>query len=204
MRSAPFLLAILLIAAPAWGQESPAPPAAAPAPSGPRVVIATAMGDITLALDPARAPATVKNFLRYAKEGHYTGTVVYRVVPGFLIQAGSWDAQGHGRPGHKGIALESDNGLANVRGAVAMAHGDDPLSTMAEFFIDLADNPSLDRHPGDPPNSGFTVFGRVVAGMDVVDAIAKVPLGDNGPMKGQAPVEPIAITKVTILPAPAP
>jgi cyclophilin family peptidyl-prolyl cis-trans isomerase len=166
-----------------------------------QVLIQTSMGDITLQLDPAHAPATVANFERYAKEGHFDGTVFYRVAPGFVIQAGSYDAKGHYRQVHKPIPLEANNGLKNVRGAVAMARVDEPASATAEFFIDLADNPGIDQAATDTANTtGFAVFGNVVSGMDVVDKIAAVPLGDNGPMRGAAPVTPIVITKVSLLP----
>jgi peptidyl-prolyl cis-trans isomerase A (cyclophilin A) len=166
-----------------------------------QVLIQTSMGDITLQLDPAHAPLTTANFERYVKEKHFDGTVFYRVAPGFVIQAGSYDAKGHYRPVHKPIPLEANNGLKNVRGAVAMAHGDDPNSATAEFFIDLADDPGIDQAATDTANTtGFAVFGNVVSGMDVVDKIAAVPLGDNSPMKGQAPVTPVVISKVTLLP----
>jgi peptidyl-prolyl cis-trans isomerase A (cyclophilin A) len=166
-----------------------------------QVLIQTSMGDIILQLDPAHAPLTVANFERYVKDKHFDGTVFYRVAPGFVIQAGSYDAKGHYRSVHKPIPLEANNGLKNVRGAVAMAHGDDPNSATAEFFIDLADNPGIDQAATDTANTtGFAVFGNVVSGMDVVDKIAGVPLGDNGPMKGQAPVTPVVITKATLLP----
>lgn len=169
------------------------PPSAAP-----QVIISTSMGDITLALDSVHAPATVANFLRYVREGHYDGTLVYRVVPGFVIQAGSFDAPMHTRPVHEPIALESSNGLTNVRGAVAMARTDDPNSATAEFFIDLSDNADLDHKADDKGSTtGYAVFGHVVAGMDVADAMAKVPLGDNGPIPGAAPVTPITITRVS-------
>jgi cyclophilin family peptidyl-prolyl cis-trans isomerase len=193
MRSAILLLAALLLISPAAAEEQVSP-------SGPRVLISTSMGDITLQLDSAHAPATVANFLRYAKEGHYDGTVVYRVVPGFVIQAGSWDADVHARPVHDPIALEANNGLNNVRGAVAMARLD-PNSATAEFFIDLADNGNLDHQANDTADTtGYAVFAHVVSGMDIVDKIAAVPLGDNGPMKGAAPVDPVTINKVSILP----
>lgn len=168
-----------------------------------KVLIETSLGDITLELDHARAPVTVDNFLRYVNEGHFDGTVVYRVVPGFVIQAGSFDADIHERPAHEPIALEANNGLSNVRGAIAMARADDPASATAEFFIDLADNPRLDHQPSDPDNrTGYTVFGHVTAGMDVVDKIAAVALGDHGPMPGAAPVDPIVIRKVSVLAVP--
>ena len=166
-----------------------------------RVRIETSMGDITLELDHERAPATVENFLRYVNEGHFDGTVVYRVVPGFVIQAGSFDADVQARPTHEPIALEATNGLSNVRGAVAMARGDEPASATAEFFIDLADNPRLDHQSSDPDNhTGYAVFGHVSIGMDVVDKIAAVALGDRGPMPGAAPADPVTIRKVSVLP----
>jgi peptidyl-prolyl cis-trans isomerase A (cyclophilin A)/peptidyl-prolyl cis-trans isomerase B (cyclophilin B) len=170
-------------------------------PNRPEVIIHTSLGDITLILDRTKAPVTVANFLRYAQEGHYDGTVFYRVVPGFVIQAGSYDADVHARPVHDPIALEANNGLANTRGAIAMARQDDPNSATAEFFIDLSDNPALDHHPDDSANqTGYAVFGTVVSGMDVVDKIAAVPLGDHGPMPGAAPVEPVVIQKIEIAP----
>jgi cyclophilin family peptidyl-prolyl cis-trans isomerase len=174
-------------------------------PSGPKVLIETSMGNITLQLDHVHAPVTVDNFLRYVNEGHFDGTVVYRVVPGFVIQAGSWDADVQARATHDPIPLEANNGLHNTRGSIAMARGDDPVSATAEFFIDLADHPELDHRTSDPDNrTGYAVFGQVIAGMDVVDKIAAVPLGDHGPMPGAAPLDPILIRKVSVLPGPQP
>jgi len=168
---------------------------------GPKVLVETSLGDITLQLDAAHAPATVDNFLRYVSDGHYDGTVVYRVVPGFVIQMGSYDADVQSRPVRDPIVLEANNGLSNRRGTVAMARADDPNSATAEFFINLADNTSLDHHADDPGNAtGYAVFAKVVAGMDVVDRIAAVALGDHGPMPGAAPVDPVIIRKVRVLP----
>ncbi len=177
-------------------------PAAAQTAAAPAARIETSLGNITITLDPAHAPATVANFLRYAREGHFDGTVVYRVVPGFVLQAGSFDAQGNQKAAHEPIALESANGLANLRGAVAMARESDPASGAAEFFIDLADNPALDPEPGAPPNTtGYAVFGKVTDGMDVVDKIAAVPTGGKGPFPDAAPVTPVVIKKVTVIEA---
>jgi peptidyl-prolyl cis-trans isomerase A (cyclophilin A) len=175
------------------------PVLAAPPDPAPQVLISTSMGDIAVALDPAHAPVSVENFLRYVKEGHYEGTLVYRVAPGFVIQAGSYDTPTHSRDVHDPIALEAGNGLSNLRGTIAMARQAAPNTATAEFFINLTDNTRLDHHADDTANStGYAVFGHVVSGMDVVDKIAAVPLGDNGPMAGQAPVTPIVITKVTV------
>jgi cyclophilin family peptidyl-prolyl cis-trans isomerase len=168
--------------------------------SGPVAKIKTSLGTITVALDRAQAPATVDNFIRYAKEGHYDGTMVYRVVPHFVIQAGSIDAKGKARPTHDPIPLESGNGLRNVRGAIAMARGASPVSATAEFFIDLANNKSLDAKPADPPHTtGYAVFGKVVAGMRVVDKIAAAPLnGGTGPFPDADPATAVVIEKVTV------
>lgn len=202
------ILAALLLTAPALAQEAPPPPvdaqAVTPAPvnppmTGPKILIATSMGDITLQLDSARAPKSVANILRYVREKHFDGTAFYRVAHGFVIQMGSFDAGGKGRGIHPGpVAFEGDNGLRNLRGTVAMARGEPLDSATAEFFINLADNPGLDRDAADPA-SGYAVFGQVAAGMEVVDAIGAVPTGDNGPMPGQAPVTPIVVKKVTLL-----
>ncbi|MES2294641.1 MAG: peptidylprolyl isomerase [Pseudomonadota bacterium] len=223
MRSIIIVAALLITSGAAFAQDVPAaapppggtttpPPAdtAAPAPpgnpamTGPQLLISTAMGDITLQLDSVRAPKSVASILRYVKDRHYNGTVVYRVVKGFAIQMGSWDANVKGRPGHAPSPLEANNGLSNLRGTVALAHGDD-LMASADFFINVADNTALDHKADDPGNTtGFTVFGQVTSGMDVVDTISNVPVGDHGPMPGQAPVDPILIQKVSVVGEPDP
>ena len=184
-------------AAPDQAAPAPAPAASNPPMTGPKLLVSTAMGDITIQLDAQRAPKSVANVLRYVREKHYDGTVVYRVVKDFVIQMGSFGAHSKGRGVHPGkVTLESDNGLHNVKGAVALAHGEDPDSATADFFIDLTDNAPLDKNPS---SVGYAVFGQVIGGMDVVDKIAQVPVGDDGPMKGQAPVDPIALKKITII-----
>jgi len=190
----------------AAAQPAPVPEAVAQAPSnppmtGPKILIATSMGDITLQLDSVRAPKSVANVLRYVREKHYDNTAFYRVAHGFVIQMGSFDANGKGRGIHPGpVALEANNGLSNLRGTVAMARAEEPDSATAEFFINLADNLPLDHKADDPANTtGYAVFGQVISGADVVDAIGQVPTGDNGPMPGQAPVTPIIVKKVTVL-----
>ena len=204
------ILAALLLATPVLAQtpdvQAPPPPVpqsvdvlANPPMTGPRLLIQTAMGDITLQLDDQRAPASVASILGFVKKKHYDGTVVYRVAKGFVIQMGSFEAHNKGRGFFpKPVPLEAGNGLHNLRGTVAMAHGDDPTSGNAEFFINLTDNTQIDQKPGQP-NDGFAVFGQVASGMDVVDAISQVPTGDDGPMKGQAPVDPILVKKISVL-----
>jgi peptidyl-prolyl cis-trans isomerase A (cyclophilin A)/peptidyl-prolyl cis-trans isomerase B (cyclophilin B) len=166
----------------------------------PSVAIETSMGTITLELDRVHAPKTVDNFLRYVGEGHYDGTLVYRVAPGFVIQAGSYDSATNSRTVHDPIPLEAGNGLTNQRGTIAMARQSDPGSATAEFFINLADNANLDRQPGDADGmTGYAVFGRVIRGMDVVDKIAAVPVGAGGPMVGQWPQTSIVIQHIRLL-----
>jgi cyclophilin family peptidyl-prolyl cis-trans isomerase len=171
--------------------------------AGITVTLETSMGNIVLELDPVHAPRSVANFLRYVEEKHFDNTLFYRVEPGFVIQAGSFGADGNGRAVHDPIPLEANNGLKNVRGAISMARTDDPASADAEFFIVLADNPALDHQPADPGNNtGYAVFGHVVRGMDVVDKIAAVPLGSNGPFPGAAPTTPIVIRRAVVLSPP--
>jgi cyclophilin family peptidyl-prolyl cis-trans isomerase len=220
------IIGLVLLATPALAQEPPAaapppatqdqqpapppaeatPPAAAPAPSnppmtGPKILISTSMGDITVQLDEVRAPKSVANVLSYVREKHYDNTAFYRVAHGFVIQMGSFDAKGKGRPIHKGVVpLEANNGLSNLRGTVALGREEAPDTAKAEFYINLADNTPLDHKADDPGNNtGYAVFGQVVSGMEVVDAIGTVPTGDNGPMPGQAPVTPIIVKKVMLL-----
>jgi cyclophilin family peptidyl-prolyl cis-trans isomerase len=166
----------------------------------PTVAIDTSMGTITIELDRAHAPKTVDNFLRYVAEGHYDGTLVYRVAPGFVIQAGSYDSATNARPTHDPIPLEAGNGLKNLRGTIAMARESEPDTATAEFFINLADNANLDQQPDDiERTTGYAVFGRVISGMDVVDKIGTTPIGMGGPMPGQWPQTPITIEKIRVV-----
>jgi cyclophilin family peptidyl-prolyl cis-trans isomerase len=175
---------------------------AATATASPEARMETNMGTIVIALDADKAPATVANFIRYAKEGHYNGTIFYRVVPDFVIQAGSLGADGKWRPTHKAIPLETASDLSNKRGTVAMAREEKPASALAEFFINLSDDNArgLDRKAMEAPNTaGYAVFGHVTSGMAVVDAIAAVKIGGgNGPFPANDPVKPVIIKKVTI------
>jgi len=172
-----------------------------------QATIETSMGKITVSLDDAHAPKTVANFIRYAREGHFDGTVVYRVERGFVLQMGSYDAKGNQRPMHESIALESATGLTNLKGTLSMARTSDPNSATSEFFINLSDNAALDPTPGAPPNTtGYAVFGHITSGQDVVDQIASVPLGGmTGPFPPESsPLKPVTITKVTVTETPAP
>jgi cyclophilin family peptidyl-prolyl cis-trans isomerase len=165
------------------------------------VHIQTSLGEIDVGLDAAHAPKTVANFLRYAREGHFDGTMIYRVVPGFVLQMGSYDTKGNARPTNPPIPLESANGLLNLRGTLSMARSDNPASATAEFFINLSDNSSLDPTEGKAPNTtGYAVFGKVVEGMSVVDTISRVPLnGGQGPFPDADPAAPVVIKSVTVV-----
>ena len=175
-----------------------APIFAAGGSENPSVRMETSLGEIVIELDGAQAPATVANFLDYVKAGHYDGLVFHRVIGGFMIQGGGFDAEMRQRPTRAAIPNESANGLSNRRGTIAMARTSDPNSATAQFFINLVDNESLDRgRAGD--GWGYCVFGRVVTGMDVVDRIAAVPTAARGPMR-DVPREPVVITRTTLTP----
>jgi cyclophilin family peptidyl-prolyl cis-trans isomerase len=182
--------------------EPPPPPKPTnPAMQGPKLLIDTSMGYISVQLDAVHAPQSVANILRYVREKHYDGTCFYRVAKGFVIQMGSWTPKMEGRPVHEGpVPLEANNGLHNLRGTLALGREEAPDSAKAEFFINLADNLGLDHSADDPGNTtGYAVFGQVIDGMDVVDAIGNVPTGDGGPMPGQWPLTPVVVKKVVIL-----
>jgi cyclophilin family peptidyl-prolyl cis-trans isomerase len=185
-----------------------APEPAAP-PASPRVLLVTSMGEITLELDAAAAPATVENFLAYARDGHYNGTIFHRAIPGLLVQAGGFTADLQQKPSRAPVASEAGNGLSNRRGTVAAARDRGVAdSATAQFFFNLVDNPKFDRtDPGSAYTAGYTVFGRVLQGLDVVDRIAAVPTRAQGPFPAWVPVVPVVIERVQVLdaaPAPAP
>jgi len=160
------------------------------------VVIETDFGTIQLALDSEHAPKTVENFLRYVDSGHYDGTVFHRVIPGFMAQGGGFDARYEKKPVAAPVENEADRGIKNVRGTVAMARTGEPHSATAQFFVNVADNAFLDHTSKTPTGWGYTVFGTVVSGMDVVDRIVATSTGARGPFAKDAPLEPIAIRSV--------
>jgi len=161
----------------------------------PQVDVRTSAGTIRLELYPAKAPKTVENFMQYVRDGHYNGTVFHRVIDGFMIQGGGMGANMQQKPTRKPIPIESKNGLKNEIGSVAMARTSDPDSATAQFFINVADNSFLNwGHPRGDGN-GYTVFGKVVSGMDVVTKIAKTPTGAN-----DVPRQAVVIESVTLVP----
>jgi peptidyl-prolyl cis-trans isomerase A (cyclophilin A) len=161
-----------------------------------KVKLATSAGDIVIELDKAKAPKTVENFVQYVKDGHYNGTVFHRVIPNFMIQGGGMTADMTEKTTRASIPLESKNGLSNVRGSIAMARTNDPNSATSQFFINVQDNPRLDAANARDGN-GYAVFGKVIAGMDVVDKIRAVPTSSKG-MHDDVPMMPVTINKATI------
>lgn len=160
------------------------------------VKLVTTQGDIVLQLDATKAPRTVDNFVQYVKAGHYNGTVFHRVIDGFMIQGGGMTPDLKEKPTRAPIQLESQNGLSNQRGTVAMARTRDPHSATAQFFINVKDNAFLDAARS-PDGQGYAVFGKVTQGMDVVDRIRKVRTTQLG-MYADVPAEPVIIKQAVI------
>jgi len=149
----------------------------------PQVLLTTSLGQITMELDPSAAQSTVNNFLNYVNNGYYTSTLFHRVLPGFVVQAGGFTSGMVKKPGQTApIVLQSNNGLSNLRGSVAMARLSSPVdSATSEFFINLVDNTFLNYKSEIDAERGYTVFGNVLQGMDVADNMAKQPVGlSNG------------------------
>ena len=155
------------------------------------------MGAIELALDDEKAPATVANFVQYANDGHYAGTIFHRVIDGFMIQGGGFTRGMNQKPTREPVRNEAMNGLKNLRGTIAMARTMVVDSATSQFFINLVDNDFLDFQSPTPQGFGYAVFGKVTSGMDVVDAIAKVKTGDAGPHQN-VPVKAVVIKKVVV------
>jgi cyclophilin family peptidyl-prolyl cis-trans isomerase len=198
----------LALALPAPAQ-APAPPAAAPVASQPapaakpRVQLLTSYGPIVVELEPELAPKTVANFLQYVKDGHYKGTIFHRVIDGFMIQGGGMLENLEEKPARAPIQNEAPQtfkaGLKNSRGTIAMARTTNPNSATAQFYINVADNPSLDPHGFSEEGFGYCAFGRVVSGLDAVDKIAKVKTEWRRGM-GDIPQFPVRIKDAVVLP----
>ncbi len=161
------------------------------------VKIHTNHGVITLELNAEKAPETVANFLRYATEGFYDGTIFHRVINGFMIQGGGMEPGMIQKTTREPIKNEADNGLGNLSGTIAMARTMDPHSATAQFFINVADNGFLDHTAKDSQGWGYCVFGKVTDGMDVVNRIKQVETSSSGGHQ-DVPVEDIIIEKVTV------
>jgi peptidyl-prolyl cis-trans isomerase A (cyclophilin A) len=183
------LLTAALIVAQAAASPSPSP-----SPAGPVATVETSMGRIRIALDQERSPISVANFAKYARSGHYAGTVFHRVMPNFMIQGGGMTPELQEKPTSPPIRNEARNGVRNTRGSVAMARTNDPNSATSQFFINLKDNPFLDFGI---QGAGYAVFGQVIDGMDVVDKIAAVRTKTAGPYEN-VPVTPVVIKSVKV------
>lgn len=158
------------------------------------ILMKTSKGDITLELDKEKAPKTVANFMKYVESGHYNGVIFHRVIGGFMIQGGGFDENMNQKPAPYTVENEADNGLANEVGTIAMARTNDPHSGGAQFFINVKDNDFLNHRGKNPQGWGYCVFGKVVDGMDVVEAIEAVPTGAQ-----DVPKDPVTIIDVSVV-----
>jgi cyclophilin family peptidyl-prolyl cis-trans isomerase len=163
--------------------------------TNPKVIMKTSMGDITVELYPDKAPITVKNFFSYVDEKFYDGTIFHRVMKGFMVQGGGLTPEFRSKPAKSAIKNEAANGLKNKRGTISMARMDDPDTATCQFFINHVDNPGLDHSDNAPGGYGYAVFGKVVKGIDVVDAIADVQIMTRS---GRANVPRETITIISV------
>ncbi len=161
------------------------------------VILSTSLGDITLELDAEKAPHSVKNFLEYANAGFYDGTIFHRVIPGFMVQGGGFNEEMNQKETNAPVPNEAENGLTNDKYTVAMARTPDPHSATSQFFINSSDNAFLNFKSATPDGYGYTVFGKVVKGEEVVDAIEQVRTGQVGP-HGDVPLEPVVIKSAKV------
>jgi peptidyl-prolyl cis-trans isomerase B (cyclophilin B) len=199
------LSAALTLPALAQQEAPPAAPSetAAPAPAettteeNPMVILKTSKGDVKIELYPAKAPDTVANFLKYVDDGFYNGTIFHRVINGFMIQGGGFTRNMQQKATRAPVKNEAANGLKNDRGTIAMARTGDPHSATAQFFINVVDNGFLNFTSPDPRGYGYCVFGKVVSGMEAVDAIKVVATGSQ-----DVPVETVEILQAVRAPAP--
>ena len=171
------------------------------APMPVTVVFETNLGSISLELYPDKAPKTVANFTDYVRADHYNGTLFHRVIAGFMAQGGGFTADLRQKPTNGQITNEADNGLLNVRGSIAMARTADPHSASGQFFINLADNTFLNFSAPTRQGWGYAVFGKVTAGMDVVDAMAALPTGAAGPFGSDVPKQAVIVEAAKVLEA---
>lgn len=184
------VIAMVLVPLLAW---------AAPGGGKPRVKLETSKGVIVLELEPAKAPLTVNNFLDYVRAGFFDGTVFHRVIPGFMIQGGGYTTSLERKQTGEPILNEATNGLKNLKGTIAMARTGEVNSATAQFFINLVDNAALDNQSTTDAGFGYCVFGRVVQGMQVVEAIGAVPTGAAGPFSKDVPRTAVVITRATVV-----
>ncbi|OOG60098.1 peptidylprolyl isomerase [Rhodanobacter sp. C03] len=201
------LLAALLLLLPLTLTAQTTKPATTASPA-PQVLLRTSQGNITLELYPDKAPKSVANFLQYVRDGFYDGTLIHRAIPGYLVQGGLYTRDLQPKRTRPAIVSEADNGLSNLRGTLAVARGADPNSGTAQFFFNLVDNRRLDFVGNQSGLTwGYTVFGKVTKGMDVVDKIAAMPTHALGPFAGDVPNPLVLIESAHVVgeeaPAPA-
>ena len=165
----------------------------------PRILMETSMGNIVLELDRAKAPKSVENFVQYVQDGFYNGTIFHRVIKDFMAQGGGFTPNFAQKPTRATVTNEADNGLKNVRGSIAMARTNDPHSATAQFFINTVDNDFLNFSAPTARGWGYTVFGKVVEGMDVIDKIRTTPTGSGGPFPADVPATTVLIKKVSMV-----
>ncbi len=168
--------------------------------ANPQLEVKTSQGTVTIELYQDKAPKTVENFLQYAKDGFFNGTIFHRVIPGFMIQGGGFTPDMKQKETRAQIQNEATNGLKNETGTLAMARTNDPHSASAQFFINLKDNAFLDHKAPNDRGWGYAVFGKVVQGFDIVEKIAKIPTGRSGAFQ-DVPNTPVLIESVKLLPA---
>ena len=162
------------------------------------IIIRTTLGNLSLELDSERAPKSVANFIAYAKDGHYNGTIFHRVIDNFMIQGGGFEVGMNEKPSGTPIENEADNGLKNDFGTVAMARTTDPHSATAQFFINVTDNDFLNHTAPNSKGWGYAVFGKIVDGMDILDKIRAVATGSAGGHQ-DVPVDDIIIESVEVV-----
>ena len=169
--------------------------------AGQLVKLQTNMGDIVIELNQEKAPQSVANFLGYVNDGFYSGTIFHRVIDGFMIQGGGFTENFQKKGTKAPIQNEANNGLRNDRGTIAMARTNAPHSATAQFFINVVNNDFLNYRSATSRGWGYTVFGKVVQGMDVVDKIRKIPTGPGGPFPKDVPQAPVVIQNAMVMPA---
>ncbi|MFK8053109.1 MAG: peptidylprolyl isomerase [Woeseiaceae bacterium] len=188
------LLATMFLVADAYGHDTDIPEI-----SGfPQILVKTTQGDFVIELEPSRAPITVGNFLSLVEKDYYDGTLFHRVIAGFVAQGGGHGSDYSARPDTPTIINESGNGLSNTRGTIAMAREAKPHTANSQFFINLADNVRLDPQKD---RWGYTVFGRVVSGMETLDTIAELPTGPAGPFESDVPAMKVVVRDMLVLSA---
>ena len=184
-RAALSALAVVALVGPALANDA-----------APQVKFETSLGNFVVEVYPDKAPKTVENFLLYVKSKHYDGTIFHRVIPNFMVQGGGYTVKYDQKIMRPPVVLEANNGLKNDLGSIAMARTNEPNSATAQFFVNVKDNPALNARGN---ADGYTVFGRVVSGMDTINKIRDVPTGSGGPFATDAPKTPVVINSATLV-----